>query len=169
SMKPVGNKAAPNAGCGWPPPPALPSSSSTPAAAWQVWPPCWATSCAASCAATALASTSCGQCCSGESVGPTSNATSKNAWTAVEPALWRFVVSDGVEPTNNHAERLLRSGVLWRKTSFGCHSADGCRFVERMLTVVQTLRLQQRNVLNFLHDTLRAHRTGQALPQLIAE
>ena len=88
---------------------------------------------------------------------------------AVEPALWRFVVSDGVEPTNNHAERLLRSGVLWRKTSFGCHSADGCRFVERMLTVVQTLRLQQRNVLNFLHDTLRAHRTGQALPQLIAE
>jgi transposase len=88
---------------------------------------------------------------------------------ALEPALWRFVVTEGVEPTNNHAERLLRSGVLWRKTSFGCHSADGCRFVERLLTVVQTLRLQQRNVLNFLHDTLRAYRTGQAIPKLVPE
>ena len=48
---------------------------------------------------------------------------------------------EGVEPTNNHIERLLRSGVLWRKNAFGCHNEAGCRFVERILTVTQTLRL----------------------------
>ena len=58
---------------------------------------------------------------------------------ALEPALWQFAVSEGVEPTNNHAERVLRRGVLWRKISFGCHSANGCRFVEHLLTTVQTL------------------------------
>jgi transposase len=66
---------------------------------------------------------------------------------AVEPALWTFVRQEGVEPTNNHIERLLRPGVLWRKNAFGCHSEAGCRFVERILTVVQTLRLQKRPVL----------------------
>src|SRR5271157_3802070 len=60
---------------------------------------------------------------------------------ALYPALWLFASIEGVEPTNNHVERILRLGVLWRKNSFGCHSAAGCRFVERMLTVVQTLRL----------------------------
>ena len=65
------------------------------------------------------------------------------------PALWLFAGIAGVEPTNNHAERVLRMGVLWRKNAFGCHSESGCRFVERILTVVQTLRLQKRSVLNF--------------------
>ena len=55
---------------------------------------------------------------------------------ALEPALWRFMGTEGIEPTNNHAERLLRRGVLWRKNAFGCHSDEGCRFVERVLTVV---------------------------------
>src|SRR5258708_19043267 len=59
--------------------------------------------------------------------------------------LWTFVGKEGVEPTNNHGERVLRFGVIWRRRSFGCHSAAGCRYVERMLTVVQTLRLQKRN------------------------
>ncbi len=86
----------------------------------------------------------------------------------VEPALWTFVRKDGVEPTNNHIERLLRSGVLWRKVAFGCHSDAGCRFVERILTVVQTLRLQQRPVLDFLHQSLLAHRQAQQAPQLLA-
>ncbi len=88
---------------------------------------------------------------------------------ALEPALWRFVVTEGVEPTNNHAERVLRCGVLWRKNAFGCSSAAGCRFVERILTVVQTLRLRQRNVLPFLYNSLRAHRLGQGAPKLLAE
>jgi transposase len=84
------------------------------------------------------------------------------------PAVWRFVVTEGVEPTNNHAERLLRRGVLWRKTSFGCHSEAGCRFVERMLTVVQTRRLQGRSVLDYLHEVLVAHRNGLPTPSLLA-
>ncbi len=86
---------------------------------------------------------------------------------AVEPALWTFVRKEGVEPTNNHIERLLRSGVLWRKNAFGCHSEAGCRFVERILTVVQTLRLQKRPVLEFLYQSLLAHRHAQKAPQLL--
>src|SRR5205085_11094858 len=87
---------------------------------------------------------------------------------ALEPALWRFVVTNGVDPTNNHAERVLRRGVLWRKVSFGCHSEAGCRFVERMLTVVQTLRLQQRNVLDFLIAAVHNHRADAPLASLLA-
>jgi transposase len=83
------------------------------------------------------------------------------------PAVWRFVVSEGVEPTNNHAERLLRGAVLWRKNAFGCHSAGGCRFVERILTAVQTLRLQGRPVLPYLSDALVAHRNGLKAPSLL--
>jgi hypothetical protein len=64
----------------------------------------------------------------------------------VYPALWTFVAVESVEPTNNHVERAQRRAVLWRRRSFGCHSAAGCRFVERILTVVQTLRLQRRSV-----------------------
>jgi transposase len=85
----------------------------------------------------------------------------------LEVSLWTFVVIDGVEPTNNFMERLLRRAVLWRKRSFGCWSAEGCRFVERILTVVQTRRLQKQNVLEYLHDALRAHRQGQPCPRLL--
>src|SRR5947209_5943756 len=84
------------------------------------------------------------------------------------PAVWRFVVTDGIEPTNNHAERVLRRGVLWRKNAFGSHSAAGCRFVERLLTVVQTRRLQGRSVLTYLHEALMAHRNGLPAPSLLA-
>jgi transposase len=85
----------------------------------------------------------------------------------VYPALWTFTCVDGVEPTNNHAERVQRRAVLWRRRSFGCHSAAGCRFVERILTVGQTLRLQQRSVLEFLHEAVRAHRSGLPVPRLV--
>jgi transposase len=84
------------------------------------------------------------------------------------PAVWRFVVTDGVEPTNNHAERLLRRGVLWRKNAFGCHSAGGCRFVERLLTVVQTRRLQGQPVLGYLYEALVAQRNGVPAPSLLS-
>lgn len=50
--------------------------------------------------------------------------------------------------------------MLWRKNAFGCHSEAGCRFVARILTVVQTLRLQKRPILPFLYDSLSAHRAG---------
>src|SRR5262245_5683036 len=86
---------------------------------------------------------------------------------AVLPALWRFVVSEGVEPTNNHAERLLRRGVLWRKNAFGSHSEAGCRFVERLLTAVQTRRLQGRPVLRYLYEAVVAHRNSLPAPSLL--
>ena len=60
---------------------------------------------------------------------------------------------EGIEPTNNHAERMLRPAVIWRKKSFGSHSVGGCRYAERMLTAIQTLRLQNRSVMHFLSDT----------------
>ena len=85
----------------------------------------------------------------------------------VEPALWTFLQKPGVEPTNNHIERQLRPGVLWRKNAFGCHSENGCRFVERILTVVQTLRLQKRSILPFLYESLSAHRAGRLAPRLL--
>jgi len=88
---------------------------------------------------------------------------------ALYPALWLFAAIEGVEPTNNHAERILRMGVLWRKNAFGSHSAAGCRFVERMLTVVQTLRLQDRPVLDYLVDAIVAHRSGLPAPQLLGQ
>ena len=79
---------------------------------------------------------------------------------------WLFTSAEGVEPTNNHAERVQRRAVLWRKKSFGCASVAGCRFVERILTVVGTLRLQKRNALEFLSGCIAAHRRGSAGPML---
>lgn len=68
----------------------------------------------------------------------------------LEYSLWTFTRVDGVEPTNNQAERALRRAELWRRKSFGTQSESGCRFVERILTVVATLRQQRRSVLRFL-------------------
>jgi transposase len=68
----------------------------------------------------------------------------------VERALWTFVRVEGIEPTNNAAERALRHAVLWRKSSYGTDSAAGSRFVERVLSVVATCRQQGRNVLDYL-------------------
>jgi transposase len=69
------------------------------------------------------------------------------AW---ESSLWTFAFVESVEPTNNHAERVLRGAVLGRKGCFGSSSEGECRFVERILTVVQTRRLQSRPVLTYL-------------------
>ena len=74
---------------------------------------------------------------------------------------------DGVEPTNNMAERSLRPGVLWRKGSFGTQSEEGSRFVESMMTVVSTLQQQQRNVLAYLTAACAAALRGEAAPSLL--
>jgi transposase len=71
-------------------------------------------------------------------------------------ALWAFVHLEGVEPTNNAAERAIRPGVLWRKGSFGTQSAQGSRFVEAMMTVVATLKQQRRNPLDYLKTACEA-------------
>ena len=84
----------------------------------------------------------------------------------LESALWTFVTKEGVEPTNNHMERLVRRAVLWRRRSFDCNSTTGCRFVERILTVVQTCRLHGKNALRYLYDAVRSHRCRQHGPCL---
>jgi transposase len=85
----------------------------------------------------------------------------------VEPALWTFVTTQGVEPTNNAAERALRPAVLWRKNSFGSQSQAGSLFVSRMLTVVTTLRSQKRPVLEYLVEACCAARQGKSAPSLL--
>lgn len=85
----------------------------------------------------------------------------------LEPALWTFAKTKDVEPTNNFMERLVRLAVLWRRRSFGCNSERGCRFVERILTVVQTCRLTQQNTVEYLRQAVRAHREGRPCPSLI--
>jgi transposase len=82
---------------------------------------------------------------------------------AVEAALWTFVRVRGVEPTNNSAERALRRAVLWRRKSFGTQSAAGSRFVERILTVVTTLRQQGREVMEYLTAAC-ASALGESVP-----
>ena len=85
----------------------------------------------------------------------------------VEQALWTFVDREGVEPTNNAAERALRRGVIWRRRSFGTQSENGSRFVERILTVVITLRQQKRDVLDYLTEACQARTRGCASPSLL--
>ena len=82
-------------------------------------------------------------------------------------ALWTFVQVEGVEPTNNTAERAIRPGVQWRKGSFGTQSEEGSRFVESMMTVVATLKQQQRNVLAYLTAAHEAALRGEAAPSLL--
>jgi transposase len=86
----------------------------------------------------------------------------------VAPGLWTFVDVPGVEPTNNAAERPLRPAVLWRKKSFGTHSAAGSRFAERMLTVAATLKAQRRNIVDYVTQAcvaaLHAHPAPSLLP-----
>jgi len=65
-------------------------------------------------------------------------------------ALWNFVEHEGVDPTNNHAERELRAFVLWRKLSYGTQSERGNRFAERLMTLAHTARKQRKNVLELL-------------------
>jgi transposase len=82
-------------------------------------------------------------------------------------ALWTFVRHEGVEPTNNAAERAIRPGVLWRKGSFGTQSVAGSRFVETMMTVVATLKQQHRNVLDYVTAACEAALCGQPAPSLL--
>jgi transposase len=82
-------------------------------------------------------------------------------------ALWTFVDVPGVDPTNNAAERAIRPAVWWRQASFGTHSDQGNRFVESLLTVSSTCRLQARNVLDFLVQAIEAHLAGLPSPSLL--
>ena len=87
----------------------------------------------------------------------------------VEPALWTFVYTSGVEPTNNIAERALRPAVIWQRISFGSQSQSGSQFVARMLTVTTSLKAQDRNILDFLTQACLAARSGLPPPSLIPQ
>ena len=78
-----------------------------------------------------------------------------------------FVHHEGVEPTNNRAERALRAAVQWRKIMFGNRSATGELAVARLLTVTRTCQMQQLNALAYLTAAIRAHRRRQAVASLL--
>lgn len=82
-------------------------------------------------------------------------------------ALWTFVDHEGVEPTNNHAERELRGFVLWRKKCFGSQSDRGNRFAARIMTVAHSLRKQRRHVLDYLTEACQAMLAGRPAPSLL--
>lgn len=99
----------------------------------------------------------------------------RGAWSGIGMAeqlhnhrewLWTFVEVEGVEPTNNASERALRHAVIWRKLSFGTQSASGSRFVETLLTVVETCRQQSRNAFAFLTTAVEAHFAQRPAPSL---
>ncbi len=82
------------------------------------------------------------------------------------PALWTFTLVDGVEPTNNHAERGLRGAVIYRKLSLGSQSEHGERTIERLLSASVTCRLQRRSLFAYLTDALTAKIRGDPIPLL---
>ena len=81
--------------------------------------------------------------------------------------LFTFIFHEGVEPTNNIAERGIRPAVQWRKICFGNRSNNGAILTSRLLTVTRTCWLQKRNPLEFLVDATTAHRCGQPPPSLL--
>jgi transposase len=82
------------------------------------------------------------------------------------PALWNFAYHDGVQPTNNHAERGLRSAVIYRKLSLGTQSEQGERHIERLLSAHTTCRLQHRSLFAYPTHTLTTHAHGKPPPLL---
>lgn len=91
-----------------------------------------------------------------------------NELLSIEEAMWTFTRHDGIEPTNNAAERSLRHAVCWRKTSFGTDSEVGSRFVERILTVSATARQYGRDVLATLTQAIQAFRNKSTPPSIVA-
>jgi transposase len=76
-------------------------------------------------------------------------------------ALWTFVVEEGVDPTNNRAERALRFAVLWRKSMQGSYIAKGDRWVERILSLRETCHLRGRPTFPALVHAVRCSFNGQ--------
>lgn len=83
--------------------------------------------------------------------------------------LWTFPEHPDVEPTNNASERALRHAVIWRKLSFGTQSPAGSRFVETLLSVLETCRQQNRNVFAFVTQAVQAHFANRPPPQILYE
>jgi transposase len=80
------------------------------------------------------------------------------------PTLRTFLFVEGVEPTNNLAERCLRPAVIFRKLSGGNQSDWGARFTERLMTVVCTLKQNATNAFTFLTEIFAAHQKARPPP-----
>lgn len=85
----------------------------------------------------------------------------------IKEALWTFVYKESVEPTNNLAERTIRTHVIWNKTSFGTQSTGGTLYMERILTVVGSCKLQGMNVLDYLSEAVTSYYNDKQYPSLI--
>jgi transposase len=81
--------------------------------------------------------------------------------------LFTFLEHEGVEPTNNVAERILRTAVQWRKISFGNRSRNGEMATARLLTVTQTCKRQKRHVLGYLTGAVRCYRSHSVATSLL--
>lgn len=86
---------------------------------------------------------------------------------SVHPAFYTFVRVEGIQPTNNAAEQRQRHPAMWRRVSFGTWSRRGSEYVERILSVVATLRIQKRNIFSYLGDAARAALEGKCAPLLV--
>jgi transposase len=85
----------------------------------------------------------------------------------VTGALWTFLEIEGIEPTNNAAERALRQSVIQRKISHGVQSTKGAICRSRLLTVTTSLRQQGRDVWQFLEQAWITHHRGGVMPSLL--
>jgi transposase len=84
-------------------------------------------------------------------------------------ALWTFLETPGIEPTNNAAERALRPACIHRKVSHGVQSASGAICRSRLLTVTATLRQQGRDMWEFMEQAWVTHRLGGEMPSLLPD
>jgi transposase len=84
-------------------------------------------------------------------------------------SLWVFLEKEGVEPTNNHAERCLRKSVIWRKKYFGTRSEYGSEYVARTASLNATAKLQKQNPFHYLSEALKSQFSKQKIPSIIKE
>jgi len=103
----------------------------------------------------------------GEKTSRARTARTCKALLKLERALWTFARREGVEPTNNAAERAIRPAVIWRKTSYGTESEKGSEYVARMMTVIMTLKMQGRNVFEYMIEACMRARRGEHPPSLL--
>jgi len=100
--------------------------------------------------------------------GPTARTKAREIFKLKEH-LWTFAEVKGVPPTNNLAERLLRYAVIWRKLSHGTDSLAGSKFVGRLLSVVTSLQLQERDVFAYLCDAISTYGTDRLAPSILPD
>ena len=92
-----------------------------------------------------------------------------NKLLPVADGLWTFLTVQGIEPTNNAAERALRQSVIQRKISHGVQSRQGAICRSRLLTITTTLRQQGRDIWPFLEQAWVAHHRGGVMPSLLPD